>query len=105
MFEVERDNIERSIKSILSEPFMKKSNEKPIMQRLEDLQMQLRDAENNAKKIQLARKDIAEQISAKRAENQKLSYERDTLSVDYNKAKEEFQERYGNQGPTEADVV
>jgi len=51
MIEQERDNIERSIKSILSEPFMKKNNEKPIMQRIEDLQMQLRDAENNSKKI------------------------------------------------------
>jgi hypothetical protein len=51
MIEQERDNIERSIKSILSEPFMKKNNEKPIMKRIEDLQMQLRDAENNAKKI------------------------------------------------------
>ena len=96
MIEQERDNIERSIKSILSEPFMKKNNEKPIMQRIEDLQMQLRDAENNAKKIQLVRKDLEEQLVAKRAEHQKFTYERDMLSVDYNKAKEDFKERYGN---------
>jgi hypothetical protein len=37
MIERERDDIERSIKSILSEPFMRKNNEKPIMQRIEDL--------------------------------------------------------------------
>lgn len=67
--------------------------------------MQLREVDNNAKKIQAHRKEIEEQISAKRAAFQKLTYERDTLSVDYNKAKEEFKERYGNQGPTEADVV
>lgn len=96
MIERERDDIERSIKSILSEPFMRKNNDKPIMQRIEDLQMQLREIDSNAKKIQAHRKDVEEQISAKRAAFQKLTYERDILSVDYNKAKEEFKERYGN---------
>lgn len=60
MIERERDDIERSIKSILSEPFMRKNNEKPIMQRIEDLSIQLREVDNNAKKIQLHRKDLEE---------------------------------------------
>lgn len=36
---------------------------------------------------------------------QKQTYEHDTLSVDYNKAKEEFKSRYGEMAPTEADAV
>jgi|LakMenE01Jun11ns_1017448.scaffolds.fasta_scaffold9824782_1 hypothetical protein len=37
MIEKERDDIERSIKSIMAEPFLRKNNEKPIVQRIEDL--------------------------------------------------------------------
>jgi hypothetical protein len=37
MIEKERDDIERSIKSIMAEPFLRKNNEKPIAQRIEDL--------------------------------------------------------------------
>ena len=36
--ERDRDNIERSIKSIMSEPFLKKHNEKPIQQRIDEKQ-------------------------------------------------------------------
>lgn len=44
MIEKERDDIERSIKSIMSEPFLRKNNnEKPIHQRIEDLHIKLTD--------------------------------------------------------------
>ena len=61
----------------------KKNNEKPILKRIGDLQMQLRDAKNNAKK-NLARpqgswRTISRQAGWALIE---FTYERDMLSVD-----------------------
>lgn len=35
----------------------------------------------------------------------KATYEKDRLSVDYNKAKEDFKAIHGEKGPTETDAV
>lgn len=105
LIEKERDDIERSIKNILSEPFMKKTNEKPITQRIEDLKMQKNNIETESRKFLQHKKDLEEKIAAKKALLQKQTYERDTLEVDYTKAKEDFTELYGNRGPTEEDAV
>lgn len=51
LIEKERDDIERSIKNILSEPFMRKANEKPITQRIEDLKMQNNEIDKEVRKF------------------------------------------------------
>ena len=71
LIEKERDDIERSIKNILSEPFMKKTNEKPITQRIEDLKMQKNNIETESRKFQQHKKDLEERITAKKAQFQK----------------------------------
>ena len=65
--ERERDNIERSIKSIMSEPFLKKHNEKPMQQRIDELSDKLNGLDKIAKKFSVGKQENEESLQKKKS--------------------------------------
>lgn len=53
----------------------------------------------------MRRKELEEEITKKKSALALVTYEKDTLTIDYNKAKEDFNAIHGNKGPTETDAV
>jgi chromosome segregation ATPase len=81
--ERDRDNIERSIKSIMSEPFLKKHNEKPMQQRIDEKQDQLNGLEKHAKKLSAGKQEYDESLQKKRSELAELTGRRNVLKGEY----------------------
>lgn len=88
MIEKERDNLERSISTILKEPFMRRGEDQPITVRIQKLKEQLLDAEKKAKASQEERARLKEEIAQKKEENMRQAYEFDKLEIDLKAAKE-----------------
>ena len=63
------------------------------------------EIEKHTKKVLARRKELEEEVTKKKDAFKLLKYQKGTLTIDYNKAKEDFKTIHGNKGPTETDAV
>ena len=93
--EEERDHLERSIRNVTTEPFMRKEGQS-LLARLADLELKVKEKTQIARALKEEEAKKSEVSNKLKSELSRYTGERDYLLGEHKKASEDFKSKYGN---------
>lgn len=103
----ERDHLERTIRNVTAEPFLRKEGQS-MQARMAELELKVKEKSRIAQTLKDEEGKKAETANKSRAELQRLTGERDYLAGEHKKASEDFKAKHGRtagSGPTGIDAM